>query len=83
MLPPFNLKLFLYRHVVKKAYHKASLKYHPDRVNEDQKDEATKKFQYLGKIYSILSDKEKRKIYDETGFKLLNKNFFYPSIIYL
>ncbi|CAD5111439.1 DgyrCDS747 [Dimorphilus gyrociliatus] len=52
---------------LKKAYHKASLKYHPDRVDEERKAEATKRFQYLGKVYSILSDKEKRKIYDETG----------------
>ncbi|XP_071103192.1 dnaJ homolog subfamily C member 9-like [Haliotis cracherodii] len=52
---------------IKKGYHKLSLKVHPDRVKEDDKSEATQKFQTLGKIYSILSDKEKRAIYDETG----------------
>lgn len=52
---------------VKKAYHKLSLKVHPDRVPEECKEEATKKFQILGKVYSILSDQEKRTVYDETG----------------
>ena len=52
---------------MKKAYYKQSLKVHPDRVGEDEKENATEKFQTLGKVYSVLSDKEKRKIYDETG----------------
>lgn len=51
---------------VKKAYHKLSLKVHPDRVPEDQKLEATEKFKVLGGIHSILTDKEKRSVYDET-----------------
>lgn len=52
---------------VKKAYHKLSLRVHPDRVSEDEKLEATEKFKVLGKIHSILSDKDKRAVYDETG----------------
>merc|ERR1711893_346226 len=52
---------------VKRAYHKLSLKIHPDRVAENEKEEATKKFQVLGKAYGILSNTETRKIYDETG----------------
>lgn len=44
-----------------------SLLVHPDRVAENKKEEATEKFQVLGFIHSILSDTEKRKIYDETG----------------
>ncbi|XP_071941465.1 dnaJ homolog subfamily C member 9-like [Antedon mediterranea] len=52
---------------LKKAYHRCSLKVHPDRVSESDKNDATKKFQTLGKLYSVLSDKEKRSIYDETG----------------
>ena len=54
---------------VKRAYHRVSLKVHPDRVEEEEKEESTKKFQALGKVYSVLSDPEKRKIYDETGKK--------------
>ncbi|XP_069687583.1 dnaJ homolog subfamily C member 9 [Periplaneta americana] len=52
---------------VRKAYHKLSLLVHPDRVEEHEKVEATEKFKVLGKIHSILSDKEKRAIYDESG----------------
>ncbi|EGI60311.1 DnaJ-like protein subfamily C member 9 [Acromyrmex echinatior] len=52
---------------VKKAYHKLSLLVHPDRVEENIKEEATEKFKVLGRIHSILSDSEKRKIYDESG----------------
>lgn len=52
---------------VKKAYHKLSLLVHPDRVEESVKDEATEKFKVLGRIHSILSDSDKRKIYDEFG----------------
>ncbi|EFN76576.1 J domain-containing protein CG6693 [Harpegnathos saltator] len=52
---------------VKKAYHKLSLLVHPDRVEESIKTEATEKFKVLGRIHSILSDSEKRKIYDESG----------------
>ena len=52
---------------VKKGYHKTSLKCHPDRVREDDKEKATRKFQTLGKVYAVLSDKETRVIYDETG----------------
>ena len=44
-----------------------SLKVHPDRVSESEKEEATLKFQTLGKLYSILSDKDKKAIYDESG----------------
>ncbi|XP_050462306.1 dnaJ homolog subfamily C member 1-like isoform X1 [Cataglyphis hispanica] len=52
---------------VKKAYYKLSLLVHPDRVEDDIKAEATEKFKVLGGIYSILSDNEKRKAYDESG----------------
>ncbi|XP_035438916.1 dnaJ homolog subfamily C member 9 [Spodoptera frugiperda] len=51
---------------VKKAYHKLSLKVHPDRVEEAEKLEATEKFKVLGSIHAILTDKEKKAIYDET-----------------
>ena len=54
---------------MKKAYHKLSLVTHPDRVNADEKADATEKFKILSKIYFILSDDDKRKIYDENGYR--------------
>lgn len=52
---------------IKKAYRKASLKIHPDRVGEDQKEEATKKFQVLAQVHFVLNDEERRKLYDDHG----------------
>ncbi len=55
---------------LKRGYHKKSLLFHPDRVHEggqEAKDEATKKFQVLSAVYKVLSDDEKRAVYDETG----------------
>lgn len=52
---------------VKKAYHKASLQFHPDRVKPKERELATKKFQALGAVYKILSDKDSRALYDESG----------------
>ncbi|XP_059621561.1 J domain-containing protein CG6693 [Phlebotomus argentipes] len=52
---------------VKKAYYKLSLKVHPDRVAENQKADATEKFKILGKIYAVLSDPDKKKLYEEKG----------------
>ncbi|KAJ8404765.1 hypothetical protein AAFF_G00331520 [Aldrovandia affinis] len=41
------------------------LRVHPDRAPDDQL--ATEKFQVLGKVYAVLSDKEQRAVYDEQG----------------
>eukprot|EP00884_Botryococcus_braunii_P011666 jgi/Botrbrau1/204/Bobra.0022s0184.1 len=49
---------------IRKAYLKLSLKLHPDRNPEE---DAKEKFQSLQQIYGVLSDPDKRKIYDETG----------------
>lgn len=50
---------------IKKAYYKQALKVHPDRVAEEEKEEATEKFKILAKIHEVLSDENKRKLYDE------------------
>lgn len=50
---------------VRRGYYKVSLTVHPDRVPDDE--QATAKFQTLGKVYAVLSDKEQRAVYDEQG----------------
>ncbi len=50
---------------IKKAFRKLARKYHPD-VAKDKK-EAEAKFKEINEAYEVLSDKEKRKRYDELG----------------
>ncbi|CAI8042339.1 DnaJ homolog subfamily C member 9 [Geodia barretti] len=52
---------------LRRAYRRLSLRVHPDRASPEEVASATEKFQTLGKIYSILTDKDKRAIYDENG----------------
>ena len=84
----FNKVIFqiyvLWLFSVKKAYYKQSLQVHPDRVNPEEKENATEKFKTLGQVYSILSDTEKRKLYDETGYwhKIFIKQSFVCLTLY-
>lgn len=50
---------------VKKAYYKLSLQVHPDRVQDDEKEEATEKFKILTKLHGVLTDPSKKALYDE------------------
>jgi DnaJ-class molecular chaperone len=47
---------------IKKAFHKLSLKYHPDRNNDSK--ESTKMFQTIGEAYETLGDSAKKRQYD-------------------
>ncbi|KAN0064385.1 Molecular chaperone (DnaJ superfamily) [Thecaphora frezii] len=51
---------------IKRAYKKAALKWHPDR-NKDNQETANKKFKEVGEAFEVLSDKNKRAIYDTYG----------------
>jgi hypothetical protein len=58
---------------IKKAFKKLTLKYHPDK-NLDNKEEAEKQFMKIANAYEVLSDAEKRKIYDAHGEEGLKQN---------
>ncbi|KAJ9473364.1 Chaperone protein DnaJ [Diplonema papillatum] len=51
---------------IKKAYHKAAVRYHPDRQGGEASEA---KFKEVQGAYEILSDPDKRKIYDRFGEK--------------
>jgi len=50
---------------LKKSYRKLAMKYHPDRNPEDK--EAEEKFKQINEAYQVLSDDEKRSLYDRYG----------------
>ncbi|ERN16775.1 hypothetical protein AMTRI_Chr02g221380 [Amborella trichopoda] len=50
---------------IKRAYRKLALKYHPDK--NPGNEEANKKFADINNAYEVLSDREKREIYDRYG----------------
>ncbi|KAK1174004.1 hypothetical protein AOXY_G4263 [Acipenser oxyrinchus oxyrinchus] len=51
---------------IKKSYRKLALKWHPDK-NPDNKDDAERKFKELSEAYEVLSDANKRDVYDRYG----------------
>ncbi len=51
---------------IKRAYRKLAKKYHPDINSGDP--QAEQKFKEITEAYNVLSDKEKRKLYDQYGF---------------
>ena len=51
---------------LKKAYRKLALQWHPDR-NPNNKAAAEKKFKEISEAYEVLSDKQKRAVYDQFG----------------
>jgi molecular chaperone DnaJ len=51
---------------IKSAYRKAALRWHPDR-NPDHKAQAEEKFREATEAYSVLSDPQKRDVYNQYG----------------
>ncbi|MDF1535183.1 MAG: molecular chaperone DnaJ [bacterium] len=62
---------------IKRAYRRLAIQFHPDR-NPDNID-AEKKFKELSEAYSILSDEDKRKIYNQFGHAGLSGNGGFPG----
>lgn len=59
-----NLKKDATDDEIKKAYRKLAMKYHPDK---NKNADAEEKFKEVAEAYEVLSDKKKRKIFDQYG----------------
>jgi molecular chaperone DnaJ len=57
---------------IKSSYRKAAMQWHPDR-NPDNKEEAEIRFRECTEAYSVLSDPQKRQIYDTYGHAGLSR----------
>ncbi|PGH10493.1 hypothetical protein AJ79_05421 [Helicocarpus griseus UAMH5409] len=52
---------------VRKAYRKAALAHHPDKVPPEEREDAEVRFKQVSQAYDILYDDDKRHIYDTHG----------------
>jgi DnaJ-class molecular chaperone len=60
---------------LKKAYRELALSSHPDRVPADQKKEAENRFKEISEAYAVLTDPQKRALYDQYGHSGVDQKF--------
>ncbi|MFA5357244.1 MAG: DnaJ domain-containing protein, partial [Candidatus Omnitrophota bacterium] len=65
---------------IKKSYREMALRYHPDRVPHEQKKEAEEKFKEISEAYAVLSDSQKRALYDQYGHAGIDQKYAYEDI---
>ncbi len=52
---------------IKRAYKKLAKEHHPDMVDKNDKAQAEKRFKEINEAYQILSDPQKRRMFDQFG----------------
>lgn len=75
-----NLSASEFEKILKKKYRANALKFHPDRWangTEEEKKEAEQKFKEIAEANEVLSDPQKRQMYDNGGFEF-NADGFDP-----
>lgn len=65
---------------IKKAYRVLALQFHPDRVPADRKKESEEKFKEISEAYAVLSDAQKRALYDQYGHSGIDQKYAYEDI---
>ena len=59
---------------IKKSYRRLAKLWHPDKHKENTKEEAERRFKIIAEAYEVLSNPEKRKIYDMHGIEGLKQS---------
>ena len=57
---------------IKKAYRKLAMQFHPDKSEKTDRASAEEQFKAINEAYSVLSDIQKRRMYDVGGHQMLN-----------
>lgn len=65
---------------VKRAYRELALKFHPDRVPHEKKKEAEERFKDISEAYAVLSDANKRALYDQHGHAGIDQRYAQEDI---
>lgn len=65
---------------IKKAYRELALRFHPDRVPEGEKRAAEEKFKEISEAYAVLSDADKRALYDQYGHEGIDQKYAHEDI---
>lgn len=60
---------------LKKAYRELALRHHPDRVPPEKKKEAEDAFKEISEAYAVLSDPQKRSLFDQYGHAGVDQKF--------
>ena len=65
---------------LKKAYRELALRYHPDRVPVEKKKDAENTFKETSEAYAVLSDPQKRALYDQHGHSGIDQKYAYEDL---
>ncbi|MCX7031603.1 MAG: DnaJ domain-containing protein [Spirochaetes bacterium] len=60
---------------IKKAYRELALRHHPDRVPAAEKKQAEERFKEMSEAYAVLSDPQKRALYDQYGHQGIDQRY--------
>jgi molecular chaperone DnaJ len=60
---------------IRKAYRELALRHHPDRVPAAEKKPAEERFKEMSEAYAVLSDPQKRALYDQYGHQGIDQRY--------